>query len=1067
MSTTSDGGDGTQTGVGNHLATLVPSFDPSKDDMQTYQQKVELLLSAWPKTKIPELVTRLILNSSGSAFAKLQLHHAELMENDEKSVRKLIELLGGQWGKIGIERQYRDAEQALYHLNQYSDESNDSFLARADVAWSKLLSQKLSLEDLQAFILLRGSNLTPDEKKRVILEADNSLEGKLTVRKVTDAVRLLGAAFLNRKPTKPKVYSATALVTDDVDTEEAFNTQDEITEEDFVECLLNEGDSDAALVSDYEAAANEVLQEDTELASAYSAYVEARKRLTEKFKNRGFWQTSSWSFGQFSKGKGGSSKGFQKGKSTGFQKNRKSLQDRILNSTCRLCNRKGHWKAECPYRNSNGSGNASSTTSSTAAGSVPVTTVTVDQSSDVLPLEFMQLPSLKDEAIDDAFPIFGCFHNERGVQEPCCPGGILGESDNGNRDNNTFPSAYDRLKSWNFRNEQPTTAKMRLARRLMSRNPMCREHQPNAQFVVQSQPGVERLSPPKHVEHEATACFATHGSYGIVDLGASKTVIGSDSLGELIQSLDASIRQRLSRCPCNITFRFGNQATLTSRQALVVPIGSLKLKIAVVPGGTPFLISNTLMRTLQARIDCASQTLSSSMLKQKVPLQLTPKGLFLIDLNQLIRASCDDDMQKPRQVCAETFVSDETEKSTAEAMMSKESNHRDVGDPHDSSQDVPVSPCQKVESVQSQPTEAGKCQAVDRRQTQTVDCPIPCHRHVVLEPASSSAADPINHNCGRFGSPDAGRPRLRSCGIRTETCRPDVQRDVGRPGMGPIHDQQIPEEHQRITPPIPQVGRAQGGVHGAGPNGSPAKHSARLWPCRSQSQADGQIVGHPIKHLFAGWRTGMGYGARDVSLHDYGADTILPAGGDDRAPGEDAQPGECPDKSDSTHGRPSPSGEGQCAGRDPVRDDWESDVLTAMPTEAVELGKMIELMSQELDDVKNTTRPLGNKWMLGEVMCSPNSPLCQQMLQLGQSAFRFGLDQGDLSTVEGRAKLFQLLCRHRPKHIWYSPVCGPWSSWSQLNASRSLYHQQEYQNKRNTMLYQIALGMDSTLSTPS
>lgn len=50
-----------------------------------------------------------------------------------------------------------------------------------------------------------------------------------------------------------------------------------------------------------------------------------------------------------------------------------------------------------------------------------------------------------------------------------------------------------------------------------------------------------------------------------------------------------------------------------------------------------------------------------------------------------------------------------------------------------------------------------------------------------------------------------------------------------------------------------------------------------------------------------------------------------------------------------------------------MRDDWESDVLTAMPTEAVELGKMIELMSQEFDDVKNTTRPLGNKWVLGEV----------------------------------------------------------------------------------------------------
>ena len=64
------------------------------------------------------------------------------------------------------------------------------------------------------------------------------------------------------------MYSATTLAAEEIDTEEAFNAQDEFTEEDFVECLLNEGDSDAASVSDYEAAANEVLQEDTELASA-------------------------------------------------------------------------------------------------------------------------------------------------------------------------------------------------------------------------------------------------------------------------------------------------------------------------------------------------------------------------------------------------------------------------------------------------------------------------------------------------------------------------------------------------------------------------------------------------------------------------------------------------------------------------------------------------------------------------------------------------------------------------------------------------------------------------------
>ena len=54
--------------VPNQLAALVPSFDPSKDDLQVYSQKVGLLVEAWPSGKFTALVTRLILNCSGSAF---------------------------------------------------------------------------------------------------------------------------------------------------------------------------------------------------------------------------------------------------------------------------------------------------------------------------------------------------------------------------------------------------------------------------------------------------------------------------------------------------------------------------------------------------------------------------------------------------------------------------------------------------------------------------------------------------------------------------------------------------------------------------------------------------------------------------------------------------------------------------------------------------------------------------------------------------------------------------------------------------------------------------------------
>ena len=71
---------------------------------------------------------------------------------------------------------------------------------------------------------------------------------------------------------------------------------------------------------------------------------------------------------------------------------------------------------------------------------------------------------------------------------------------------------------------------------------------------------------PGNDAQEAMSCFATHDAWGIVDLGASKTVIGSQHVSELIRSLDSTIRSQLQRCPCNITFRFGNEGTLSSEK---------------------------------------------------------------------------------------------------------------------------------------------------------------------------------------------------------------------------------------------------------------------------------------------------------------------------------------------------------------------------------------------------------------------------------------------------------------------------------------------------------------------
>ena len=88
-------------------------------------RKVELLVTAWPDTKYGELVTRLVLGCQGTAFQKLQLNRLAFATNDKKAVMKVVELLGGQWGQIPLEKKF-EAERALYRCQQRSDETNDS-----------------------------------------------------------------------------------------------------------------------------------------------------------------------------------------------------------------------------------------------------------------------------------------------------------------------------------------------------------------------------------------------------------------------------------------------------------------------------------------------------------------------------------------------------------------------------------------------------------------------------------------------------------------------------------------------------------------------------------------------------------------------------------------------------------------------------------------------------------------------------------------------------------------------------------------------------------------------------
>ena len=528
------------------------------------------MLSIWPSNRISKLVTRLILSTTGSAFAKHQIHHTELCNNEAKSVQKFIEYLGGQWGKTGLEKRYYDAERALFQCNQQSDESHDSYLARAKMLWSKLKARKLQLEDLQAYITLRGTQLSGEDKKRIILDSDSSLEGSLTVSRVQEAVRMLGTAFFHemtgqgKKTSKSKVYDISTFIADDI--EGNTETEDHIhmsqhnkwTEDDMFEALLAEGDDDAVFIADFETAASEVIQSDDDLAAAYSAYVKARRKLSEKFRSRGFWPIGKGKSRRYGKGKGKGKPGWN---------GRKSLQQRILESNCRVCGKKGHWRNECPNKPQ---GTASATASAAMTVSFGDTPVSSDQA---MPDEFLMLPEIPSTSAKDILstepqcvqsilfmPGFESTtqphvpnSNMRDVRE------AIRNHIKGNKGTNLGVKALVYRIEQKLRHQQPRwqlprsneSARQRILH-------FCRGHETSrdppsvptcskaAGLPVFPTP-VESLNTPE-IPNSAEALFVTHNTWGIVDTGATKTVMGSNYIQNFLNHLDPKIRQHVKRC---------------------------------------------------------------------------------------------------------------------------------------------------------------------------------------------------------------------------------------------------------------------------------------------------------------------------------------------------------------------------------------------------------------------------------------------------------------------------------------------------------------------------------------
>ena len=127
-----------------------------------------------------------------------------------------------------------------------------------------------------------------------------------------------------------------------------------------------------------------------------------------------------------------------------------------------------------------------------------------------------------------------------------------------------------------------------------------------------------------------------------MDTGASRAVIGSQRLDGLIKS--CGIEGEIKRAPSSVTFRFGNSGTLQSTFAVFFPrkTGGW-IRIEVVPSRTPFLLSNSVLRSLRAVIDTDEKHVWFKGFRGSIPLGTCRKNLMCVDFSKLLNLEFEDE----------------------------------------------------------------------------------------------------------------------------------------------------------------------------------------------------------------------------------------------------------------------------------------------------------------------------------------------------------------------------------------------------------------------------------------
>ena len=569
-------------------------------------------------------------------------------------------------------------------------------------------------------------------------------------------------------------------------------------------------------------------------------------------------------------------------------------------------------------------------------------------------------------------------------------------------------------------------------------------------------------NPQSNVQH---AFFVTSQASGVLDLGASQTVIGQQQVPEFLQSLPEDVRSRVFESPANMTFRFGNNSTVPCRKMMYVPVDKYWLKIAIVESHTPFLLSNNVCRSFGAVIDTEKEEIFFRKLQCTMPLTLSGKKLFTLNVADLVTLRPPVSTEKMKAAVGEhAFAQVFEERSNENVNSSKETVAIAQGSLKDSdcSKETPLK-CRQSEKYQVRLADAEVPSTVEPRNVQGLeaqtDSPIPSsageqsHDRCIESRKSLS-----EHPGGERTEGEDSRPSTEIIRRASEYDHPFRQYQSWNP---------VPSSGTRRSQVLPMVSQEMGSIHEAGTcgvhllsqdvdrkDGAQREHRCQAIQEGSDGQLDGCWKGHwevcsqPSTSAFLA--RDIGRGRRDGSQEVRSA--VSP-----QSPGECAFSG-CRTAASLNHAECS-----KCSGQESSR--MMDSSQTAMIESCIKeynhyfqnLGKRKcndvdceepsrdnpiwhEMMDRfEVLKEKHPHRRISNSQLdVLEVYCSSESNLTKQCLGRDLKSMRFGLKQGDLSNADGRQRLYDVLFFLRPKHVWMSPKCKAWCKWSQFNAARSL-----------------------------